>query len=137
MSSLVLFVPGIAAPQGSKRHVGKGIMIESSAKVKPWRESIRWSILEVWKGPPMTGAISVYLDFIMPRPASTPKRKTPPAIKRPDIDKLARACLDAIGSAGVYGDDSQVTRLSATKRIAEIGESPGLQLQVEPMGATS
>ena len=137
MRSLALFVPGIAAPQGSKRHVGKGIMIESSAKVKPWRESIRWSILEVWKGPPMTGAISVYLDFIMPRPASTPKRKTPPAIKRPDIDKLARACLDAIGSAGVYGDDSQVTRLSATKRIAEIGESPGLQLQVEPMGATS
>jgi Holliday junction resolvase RusA-like endonuclease len=26
-----------AAPQGSKRHVGKGVMIESCANVKPWR----------------------------------------------------------------------------------------------------
>ena len=29
------------APQGSKRHVGGGRMIESSAKVKPWREAVR------------------------------------------------------------------------------------------------
>jgi crossover junction endodeoxyribonuclease RusA len=133
VSSLVLFVPGIPAPQGSKRHVGKGILIESSAKVKPWRESIRWSILEAWRDPPMCGPVSVCLDFIMPRPASTPKRKTPPAIRRPDIDKLARACLDAIGSAGVYRDDSQVTRLFATKRIAGIGESPGCSISVEPL----
>ena len=133
MSSLVLLVPGIPAPQGSKRHVGKGILIESSAKVKPWRESIRWSILEAWRDPPMCGPVSVYLDFIMPRPASTPKRKTPPAIRRPDIDKLARACLDAIGSAGVYSDDSQVTRLFATKRIAGIGESPGCSISVEAL----
>jgi len=133
VSSLVLFVPGIPAPQGSKRHVGKGILIESSAKVKPWRESIRWSILEAWRDQPMCGPVSVCLDFIMPRPASTPKRKTPPAIRRPDIDKLARACLDAIGSAGVYRDDSQVTRLFATKRIAGIGESPGCSISVEAL----
>ena len=127
-----MFVPGVAAPQGSKRHVGRGIMVESSAKLKPWRESVRWSILEVWRGTPLAGAVTVDLEFIMPRPASTPKRSTPPAMKRPDIDKLCRAMLDAIGSAGIWGDDSQVTTLRAGKRIAEIGEAPGCRITVSP-----
>lgn len=128
---LSVFVPGTAAPQGSKRHVGRGVMIESSKAVKPWRESIRWAILERWRGAQMLGAVAVDLEFIMPRPASTPKRSTPPAIKRPDIDKLERAVLDAIGSAGVWKDDSQVTTLRATKRLAEIGETPGCRIVVD------
>lgn len=33
-------VYGEPAPQGSKRHVGGGRMIESSAKVKPWRQDV-------------------------------------------------------------------------------------------------
>lgn len=129
--TLIVYVPGIAAPQGSKRHVGGGRMIESSKAVKPWRESVRWAILGQWRGPQMLGAVSVDLEFVMPRPASTPKRSTPPAIKRPDIDKLTRACLDAIGSAGVYADDSQVTTVRATKRLAEIGEAPGCRIVVD------
>ena len=32
-------VIGLPAPQGSKRHVGHGVMIESSNNVKPWREA--------------------------------------------------------------------------------------------------
>lgn len=134
--SLSIFVPGAAAPQGSKSFKGmrggRAILAESSKAVKPWRESVRWSILESWRGPQMVGAVTVELEFVMPRPVSTPKRSTPPAIKRPDIDKLSRACLDAIGSAGVYGDDSQVTVMRATKRLAEIGETPGCRIQVSP-----
>lgn len=133
--SLNIFVPGVPAPQGSKRHVGKGVMIESSKRVKPWRESIRWSIREKWKGEQIQGAVCVLLEFVMPRPSSTPKRSTPAAIKRPDIDKLVRACLDAIGSAGVYRDDSQVTNVAACKRIADIGETPGARINVSAIGA--
>ena len=29
---------GIVAGQGSKRHVGNGVMIEQSKRVKPWRD---------------------------------------------------------------------------------------------------
>lgn len=138
--SLSLFVPGIPAPQGSKSFKGirggKAILAESSKAVKPWRESIRWAILQQWRGPQLQGAVSVMLEFVMPRPTSTPKRRTPPAIKRPDTDKLARACLDAIGSAGVYRDDSQVTELVARKRLAEIGERPGARIQVQDVEFT-
>lgn len=134
--SLTFFVPGNPAPQGSKRHVGKGIMIESSKALKPWRESIRWAAIHAERtgttGPPvqLSGPVAVALEFVMKRPASTPKRKTPPAIKRPDVDKLARAALDALSSAGTWADDSQVTTLMASKRLAEIGEAPGLHIHV-------
>ena len=132
---LSVFVPGAPAPQGSKSFKGMrgghAILVESSARCKPWRESIRWSVLEVWRGPQMLGAVAVDLEFIMPRPVSTPKTRTPPAIKKPDIDKLERAVLDAITSAGVWKDDSQVTTSRKTKRLAEVGETPGCRIVID------
>ena len=41
MSRIEFFVEGIPASQGSKRHVGRGILIESSKRVKPWRSDVR------------------------------------------------------------------------------------------------
>ncbi len=133
--ALTVFIPGTPAPQGSKRHVGGGVMIESSKAVKPWRQDVRAALLDS-SGQPVArfeGAVSVRADFVMPRPASTPKRSTPPAIKRPDLDKLIRAVLDAVGSAGVWRDDSQVVEVQATKRLAALGESAGLHLTVEAL----
>lgn len=129
----VVFVAGHPAPQGSKRHVGNGVMVESSKRVKPWREDVRAALLDEHGQPRRQfgdAAVAVELAFVMPRPTSTPKRRTPPAIRKPDIDKLARALLDAITSAGVVADDARVTHLCATKRVAEIGETPGCHIQV-------
>lgn len=134
--TLTFFVPGNPAPQGSKSHVGKGVMVESSKALKPWRESIRWAAMHAERigttGPlvQLSGPVMVVLEFVMKRPASTPKRRTPPAVKRPDVDKLARAVLDALSSAGTWGDDSQVTTLVASKRLAEINETPGVHVRV-------
>jgi len=72
----------------------------------------------------------VGLDFVLPRPKSAPKRSTPHATKRPDVDKLARACLDAITGV-IVGDDAQMVDLRATKRLAELGETPGVEITVE------
>lgn len=129
---LKIFVPGNPAPQGSKRHVGKGIMVESSKFVAPWRSDVRSACLDD-AGKPLAffgEAVHVELLFILKRPASTPKRRTPAAIKRPDIDKLARAVLDAIGSASVWRDDSQVVTLAAYKRIAMLDETPGCRITI-------
>lgn len=134
---LIAFVAGKPAPQGSKKALhhkqsGKIVTMESSKAVKPWRESIRHALLDD-QGLPratFTGAVLIELRFVMPRPASTPKRSTPPAVKRPDIDKLARAVLDAVSSAGVWHDDSQVTQMSAMKRLADLEETPGLHITI-------
>lgn len=128
--SLSVFVSGHAAAQGSKRHVGNGRMIESSKKLPGWRESVRAALID-GKGQPRArfeGAVHVDLEFIMPRPVSTPKKRTPPAIRKPDIDKLERGILDSVTSAGVWRDDAQVTSVSKIKRIAEIGETPGCRI---------
>ncbi len=130
---LAIFVAGKPAPQGSKRHVGNGVMIESSKKVKPWRQDVREACLV--DGQPtvhIPGAVTVRLHFVMPRPLATPKTRTPLAIKKPDIDKLARAVLDSLSSAGVWEDDARVIELHATKRIAELGETTGVHIVVQP-----
>ena len=47
-------VVGIPAPQGSKRYVGraggKGVLVESSARAKPWRAKVTDAAAEAWAG---------------------------------------------------------------------------------------
>ena len=127
--ALEVFVPGQAAPQGSKRHVGHGVLVESSKLVKPWRTQVAWTVAQVWRDAPLQGPVRVELTFVMPRPAATPKRRTPPAVKKPDVDKLIRAILDALTKV-VWRDDSVITELRAIKRLAELTEQPGCLIQV-------
>lgn len=126
---LEMFVPGRPAPQGSHRHVGNGIMVESSKAVGPWRTVVAWHAAQAWTATPLDGAVAVVYEFVMPRPSGTPKRSTPPAIKRPDIEKLARAVSDAL-SGIVWRDDSQVVDMRLIKRLAELDEQPGMRVQV-------
>ena len=140
MTKLEFFVDGKAAPQGSKRHVGGGRMIEASKALKPWRdhigniaakavvESTSWPWLPLDSQP-----VAVELWFILPRPLRL--KATVPHIKRPDIDKLARAVLDGITGI-VLADDSLVTELLARKRHAEPDETPGVHIRIETRSAT-
>jgi crossover junction endodeoxyribonuclease RusA len=129
--ALDLFVAGTPAPQGSKRHVGGGRMIESSAAVGDWRTVVAWTAAnEYAPRPPITGAVVLAVEFVMPRPKSLPKRKpTPPHTKRPDVDKLLRAVGDAM-SGVVWADDSQVVQAVGSKRYAELDETPGAHMLV-------
>lgn len=134
MLVFALFVPGKPAAQGSKRHVGGGRMVEQSKAVAPWRTTVAWHAAQVYREAPQDGPLSVELAFVMPRPSSAPKRSTPPAVKRPDLDKLQRAVFDAL-SGVVWRDDSQVTYVAASKRIAEVDEQPGVRIVVTAQDA--
>jgi Holliday junction resolvase RusA-like endonuclease len=147
---------GTPAPQGSKRafvvrkkgEVGKGraVVVESSAKVKPWRQDVKTAALEavdygdnlpVFEDCP----VSVWIDFYLARPkghygtgrnagivkASASKYPT----VKPDLDKLIRSTLDALTEAGVYGDDSQVISIMTGKFYAD-HRQPGALVHVEP-----
>lgn len=130
---LSVWVPGQPAAQGSKRHVGRGVLIEQSKAVGPWRERVALTAHQQHHGPPLQGPIAVRLGFVMHRPTSTPKRSTPPAVKRPDLDKLIRAVFDALTGV-VWLDDSQAVEVAASKRIAEVGESPGVLIEISAAG---
>lgn len=147
---LVIVVHGTPAPQGSKRHVGRGIMVESSKAVKPWREAVKWAALEALRtgpedeqgmaervGYPFDDApVVVDVLFYLPRPRShyrTGKnghllRDAAPRYPhgKPDIDKLLRSTLDALGEAMVWRDDSRVVAITAHKHYGR----PGARIEV-------
>lgn len=134
--SVSFFVPGIPKPQGSHRawvnpKTGRAIITETNKGTRDWRGDVKALAQRAMGNFPMLdGPVVIRLNFVMKRPVSTSKSKpTPPAVKRPDLDKCARAIFDAITGV-VYNDDSQVVDLHATKRIAEIGEQPGCQITV-------
>jgi crossover junction endodeoxyribonuclease RusA len=118
---------GIAAPQGSKRHVGKGVMLESSDRVRPWRQDVRFAALEE-RPPNWDMAIPMRLDLVFwfPRPASHYGIKNgisylkanapiePVSARIGDIDKLQRAVFDALTGVA-YLDDRQVVEVEARK----------------------
>lgn len=121
------------APQGSKRHVGGGRMVESSAKVRPWREAVRQEALAT--GLAITSApVFLRLTFRFTRPkghrnAKGQLRVSAPIshITRPDLDKLCRSTLD--GLTGVlFADDSQVAFMVASKEYCTAND-PALALE--------
>jgi len=115
-------VAGIPAPQGSKRHVGGGRMVESSRAVGPWREAVRAETQRARDGETFGSDEPVVVDilFHLPRPKSAPKRVTWP-VKRPDLDKLVRAVLDGLVAGGALADDSQVVCLTVSKQFGQPG----------------
>lgn len=123
-----LTVYGEPAPQGSKKHVGNGVMIESSKKVGPWRRAVREAALLVqgsdWK--PFDGALEVECTFYVAR-GKTVKRPLP--IVPPDLDKLERGLFDALTQANVWVDDSLVVRSAATKLYADV-RPPGCEVTI-------
>jgi len=50
--------------------------------------------------------------------------------RKPDLDKLTRSTLDAIGSAGAWRDDAQVVCLYVWKLYAADGEQPGAAMTI-------
>ena len=145
-----IVVYGTPAPQGSKKgfatkrggkFTGKVAMVESSAKVKPWREAVKWTAIQSLamrsNPPPLDCPIHVRMIFTLPKPASAPKTRTTWPCKKPDIDKLARSTLDAIVSAGLIADDARVVDMACGKRYPNEGEDaldrPGCVIEITPI----
>jgi len=109
---ITITVLGEPAPQGSKRHVGNGRMIESSGGVKPWRQAVVWAAREA--GQRVAGAIQVEITFTLRRPPSAPKSRLFPD-RKPDLSKLIRSTEDALVDAGTIDDDARIVRLAVVK----------------------
>ena len=134
-------VEGTPEPQGSSRafmHKGRPIITSANRKLRPWRARLDASFsARVGDRTPMLGPVSVTMTFRMPRPKShtganglTPSAAAAAPDTRPDVDKLARAVNDALTTAGVLHDDSQITRIIAAKRYADPHEHPGVTVAV-------
>lgn len=137
-------VYGMPGPQGSKRHVGGGRMIESSAKVKPWREAVKAAALAqidsyedhtglAWE--PMDGPLVAVMVFTLPKPASAPKKRQTWPDRKPDLSKLLRSTEDALVDAGLIADDARIVAYARAEKVFP-GEdlnalrSPGAYIEI-------
>lgn len=143
--ALTLRVYGLPAPQGSKRHIGRGILVESSKRAKPWRQDVKLDTRDQYKGQPFTGPVSIAITFWLPRPQAhyrtgkyagqikpnAPTHST--SAGQGDIDKLVRCTLDGLSAkcgGVIIADDSLVVTLSSEKRYVTVEEGCGATIQV-------
>jgi len=157
---ITLVIYGKPAPQGSKRHIGKGVMVESSKAVKPWREDVRSAAAKLINcdcpdqcggllpGYPIDGPVVVRMVFTSTRPrthyrtgknshllrGSAPARPS----TAPDLSKLIRSTEDALTAAGLWRDDARVVEYERAAKVwagedPEALDAPGVRITIRPI----
>ena len=137
---IVVVAYGTPAMQGSKKHVGRGIMVEASRRTRPWRETVKQAALDAMHlHDRHDGPVQIRATFAFDRPQHHYRtgrhahllRDTAPAWPANrgsgDLDKMLRACFDSLVDGGVMRDDAQVVRTTASKVWAG-GTHPALPI---------
>lgn len=120
---------GTPVGQGNIRHLGKGrpAVHQNAKTLLPWRDTIRHAAIAAisntygaWTPPvapvfPLDQPLRVDVTFTVPKPTGAPKTRRVWPSKRPDLDHMVRACLDAVTHV-VMVDDARVVELRAAKR---------------------
>jgi crossover junction endodeoxyribonuclease RusA len=133
------FVRGHPKAQGSKRHVGRGVLVEMSKDLLPWRKAIADECAAAANGRKLLGPISVRAVFWFSRPANHfgtgrnagQLKASAPAWRdaNPDTDKLLRALFDGLTASGVILDDRFIAHVEADKRYGD----PGVLVEVKEL----
>ena len=129
---ITFWVDGLPAAQGSKKHVGRGIMVEANKNLPAWRKAIETTVAELHKGEPIDEPVIVRADFYLPKP-KRPRWLTPATAL--DTDKLQRALGDGMEKGGLLRNDARIITWVATKHYAK--DRTGCQVTVFKHGATA
>jgi crossover junction endodeoxyribonuclease RusA len=136
---------GMPITQGSKTVAvsnGRSWLIEGRGNhprlLAAWRETIHqeaalaaraagWERID-------EGPVVARVHFLLPRPQSAPKRRRtwPVNTRSGDLDKLVRACMDAITGIA-FRDDAQVVAVVITKDWAVPPMRAGMIAEIEPL----
>lgn len=128
---------GQPAAQGSKRHVGNGVMLETNPNLKSWRSVVAAACpMEA----PLACPVSLDIEFRYSRPKSHYGRRngqpylkdTAPLYKTsaPDLDKLVRAVNDALKGIA-FVDDALVAAITVVKVYTE--STTGAYITITPL----
>lgn len=95
-----------------------------------WASLVHDAAVERAPATPLEGALSVRLEFSLPRPRSVSEKGRPLPTVRPDLDKLVRLVFDACKGI-IWRDDAQVVELEAVKMY---GLTPGVAVRIDNQG---
>lgn len=113
-------------PQGKGRprfrRVGNFVSTYTDSKTRDYESKIADRARNAMgETPPLLSPVSVSMYFRLPVPTSTPKKRVASLLgglvrptKKPDLDNLDKAVLDALNGI-VYKDDSQVVTIHSKK----------------------
>lgn len=116
-------VPGLPIAQGSKSFKGmrggKPVLAESAEGLGPWRDAVTLCAQRAtgYARPNLDRPVLVVVEFTFKRPKSRAGELR--HVTMPDVDKLARAVLDALKTAKLFVDDGRVSDLVALKRYGD------------------
>lgn len=155
MTASTFFVRGLPQTQGSMKAIesastGRPIVVQDKPKgLREWRRAVGDEARRMAGfTAPADGPIRLALHFFLPRPKGhflpANSRRPEPVLSpsapafpttKPDVDKLARAILDALKYDGaVYRDDAQVVRMVVSKDYADADYPPGVEVTLaEPV----
>lgn len=153
--ALTITVYGTPGPQGSKRSLGNGVMVESSKKVKPWRQDVKYAAIAAtaqmtgWQL--LHGPLAAEMVFTFARPKGHYRTgkfahllrdaaPTRPAFY-PDLSKICRSTEDALTGVA-WKDDALLVDLWLAKRYAGDGDpdtltAPGAVIRIWALGGAS
>jgi len=133
---LLISVSGRPAPQGSKRGgSAPGTMIEQSVYLPAWRRAVMLGALEAYREAGITpdqlpifprsqGVAFEVITFRVIRGEQCGAAGSDLPAGAPDIDKLLRSTLDALGGANkgeknarLFADDSQVLGIRCLQKV--------------------
>ena len=121
-----LFIKTVPIPKGRPRfYGGHAVTPEKTRKYeKLIRDSWEHGILEA-------DSLMIDMEFVMPIPQSLSKKKQTelvamPHTKKPDLDNLVKAVLDALNGVA-YMDDSRISNINASK---EYGREPSVWIGI-------
>jgi Holliday junction resolvase RusA-like endonuclease len=142
MIPIRFIVPCIPVAQPRQRH-----RIAQSADGRQWvanyterkhpanafKAAVQLAASEAYQGPPLTGALSVGLVFVLPRPGRLVWKSRPMPRRwhdwKPDAENLAKSAVDAL-TGTLWRDDAQVARLVIEKHVAAGDEQPHAEVTV-------
>jgi len=139
--STFFVVPGTPVAQGSMVAYGRKVAASNASALGLWRDRVGIAAAREWgeANVDKDSSFRVVLTFVFERPRGHYGKKglRPSApkfhVKRPDVDKLARAALDSLTHI-VFADDSQVTRLMAKKEYADDDRGSRLEVSIKRLG---
>lgn len=134
MTPVEFEVVGTPAAQGSKRHVGNGVMVESSKANRPWRAAVAAAAREAaGDEQPLDCPLQLVVTFRFPMPKSRPAAVRAAGVglkvSAPDTDKLVRSVGDALTEGGLIRDDALICSVHASK--VEVTSWSGAVIRLE------
>lgn len=143
LDRLSVWVSGTPIPQGSvvpvlSKTTGKPFVKQASKKLPAWRRDIVAEVKRMLETQAEHGfewvvndepyALDLWFIFDRPKSQSKAERESMWRWRRPDIDKLVRAVMDALEVAGVLADDARIVDLKATKSYAQENQRAGVSI---------